>query len=624
MTIKEIAELAGVSVSTVSKVMNGKDAGIRAETRERVLEIAKRYNYKPYASAMQRDSRTLIIGVLVRSCSEAAPVLAGISATAREDGYAILLQESGGTAEGERRGAAALIGQHVDGILWEPVSEASSEVSSMLANEGVPSVAFGAGADAMGIDYATLGYAAANALVGRGHTSIACITLDDTLGKQFRVGYRTCLFDNRLSYDEALVVVCGEDDVSPLSAIHQSTAVISNYPLAVRFWQQALGAGYSIPRDYSLVTLRGDGHADLGFLPISAIPVPEYDLGCHLSGMLIDSIEKREPRPGFETPAVLESLASVDAEPTRGKKIVSFGSINIDNYLSFESLPHSGTSASTSMSSTYPGGKCLNEAIGAARLGHTVYAVGRVGDDSDADTIYEALALNGVDSSAVERTTGSRTGQAYIFVEKTGASMISIMSGANGALCGDDVLSCERVFRGADVCLLQTEVPMGAVVQAAATAKEHGAMTILKPSDCRELPRELLANIDVLVPNADELGEICPSGATVEEKVATLEQAGADTVIVTMGTDGCRVFDGDSDAAISALDVASIDNTGAGDAFISALASYLLYGYGMVDAAKIATYAAGLSTLRQGVSTSLVDRDTLEAYIMQHEPKLLD
>ena len=47
MTIKEIAKLAGVSISTVSKIMNNKDESISAETRENVLRIAKEYNYKP-------------------------------------------------------------------------------------------------------------------------------------------------------------------------------------------------------------------------------------------------------------------------------------------------------------------------------------------------------------------------------------------------------------------------------------------------------------------------------------------------------------------------------------------------------------------------------------------------
>ena len=48
MTINDIAELAGVSVSTVSKIINGKDKGIKLETRERVLKIVKEYRYTPY------------------------------------------------------------------------------------------------------------------------------------------------------------------------------------------------------------------------------------------------------------------------------------------------------------------------------------------------------------------------------------------------------------------------------------------------------------------------------------------------------------------------------------------------------------------------------------------------
>ena len=59
MNIKEIAELAGVSPSTVSKIMNHKDETISSETRERVLKIVKEYNYTPYASAKTPTARKL-------------------------------------------------------------------------------------------------------------------------------------------------------------------------------------------------------------------------------------------------------------------------------------------------------------------------------------------------------------------------------------------------------------------------------------------------------------------------------------------------------------------------------------------------------------------------------------
>ena len=66
-----------------------------------------------------------------------------------------------------------------------------------------------------------------------------------------------------------------------------------------------------------------------------------------------------------------------------------------------------------------------------------------------------------------------------------------------------------------------------------------------------------------------------------------------------------------------------VDNTGAGDAFICALASYLLYGYGLREAIRIAGYAAGFCITRQGVIPALVDKATLESYIRQKEPGLL-
>lgn len=77
MTIKEIAQLAGVSVSTVSKVMNNKDSSISAETRERVLQTAKQFNYVPYAGSATGDTKSFLLGVIFSS-SNALKMIDGI------------------------------------------------------------------------------------------------------------------------------------------------------------------------------------------------------------------------------------------------------------------------------------------------------------------------------------------------------------------------------------------------------------------------------------------------------------------------------------------------------------------------------------------------------------------
>lgn len=625
MTIKEIAQLAGVSVSTVSKVMNGKDDGISAETRQRVLAVAKEYHYKPYATALQQQGRTLTLGVLVKEAQVTQAAIAGIVSAASENGYSILLREAAGSEEEELKALSSLIAQHVDGILWEPASDESLVLTGRIDAAGIPYLTFGCHAsNALCPDYASLGYASTDELAKRGHASIACVTDESEEAQRFREGYRQCLFDHHLPWNEALECSGTDVDVERSIIRQSSAAVLSSLSLALRFQQEVLGLQRHIPSDYSIVALRKEAHADFPWLPVSTITVGETEFGRHLAKRLLDVVEKRGELAHSDETHALDSLVSVDVAPRlRQKGIVSFGSINVDTYLDFENLPHTGTSASTSMSAVYPGGKCLNEAIGAAKLGHAAAAIGKVGDDTDADMVLDALIAHDVDVSAIERVGGQRTGQAYIFVDKTGASMISIVSGANTALAPNDAVACERLFENAAICLLQTEVSLEAISQAASIAKGHGAITILKPSDCKALPADLLSNIDILAPNLDELNAICPGEEPMERKVAALQNRGAGTVIVTMGAEGCCVFERDRQTRIASHKVDSIDTTGAGDAFISALAAYLLYGRDVVSASRIATYAAALSTLRQGVPQALVDRETLEAYIRQHDPELL-
>ena len=90
-------------------------------------------------------------------------------------------------------------------------------------------------------------------------------------------------------------------------------------------------------------------------------------------------------------------------------------------------------------------------------------------------------------------------------------------------------------------------------------------------------------------------------------------------MIVTLGKNGCYMKTASEELRLPAENFLSIDNTGAGDAFISALASYLLYGYEMKDAIRIANLAAGFSVTRRGVAPALIDKSTLDAL---HPPEI--
>ena len=99
---------------------------------------------------------------------------------------------------------------------------------------------------------------------------------------------------------------------------------------------------------------------------------------------------------------------------------------------------------------------------------------------------------------------------------------------------------------------------------------------------------------------------------------------GAGSVIVTLGERGSILINRNGEKLYPAHKFDAVDSSGACDAFISALASYLLYGYDMDRAIRIATYAAGLSVTRQGVIPALTDKNSMESYIRQREPELLD
>ena len=104
--------------------------------------------------------------------------------------------------------------------------------------------------------------------------------------------------------------------------------------------------------------------------------------------------------------------------------------------------------------------------------------------------------------------------------------------------------------------------------------------TIVKPSACSSMTREMLADIDIIIPNEDELFELCSKYyPSMEAQAASMLECGISAVIVTLRKKGCYVKTKDWEQYFSAADFSAVDKTGASDAFISALASYLLYGY---------------------------------------------
>ena len=127
-------------------------------------------------------------------------------------------------------------------------------------------------------------------------------------------------------------------------------------------------------------------------------------------------------------------------------------------------------------------------------------------------------------------------------------------------------------------------------------------------------PLELYVHIPFCVKKCDYCDFL--SGPAGKERQAEyfLEQ-GVRNVIITLGHRGCYLRTPEQAFWYDAPPVATVDATGAADAFIAALAVYLLQNYSLEDAVEIASHAAGFCVTKQGVIPALVDRNSLDQYL---------
>jgi ribokinase len=286
-------------------------------------------------------------------------------------------------------------------------------------------------------------------------------------------------------------------------------------------------------------------------------------------------------------------------------RITVLGSANMDLVVNADRAPRLGETVTGGTFRTVPGGKGANQALAAARAGGEVRFAGAVGDDVYGTQIRALLAAGGVDVSALD-TAAAPTGTAHITVDAAGANSIVVVPGANGT-----VQALSEVHRaaiaGAEVLLLQLELPMAAVVEAARCAHSRGVAVVLTPAPPARLPAELLDAVDLLVPNE------------LEAAALNLGAAEHRDLLVTLGAAGARYErHGLASLTIPAFQVAAVDTTGAGDAFVGAFAVARGEHTDLEDALRWASAAAALSVQRFGASASLPDRAEIDAFLREH------
>jgi len=286
--------------------------------------------------------------------------------------------------------------------------------------------------------------------------------------------------------------------------------------------------------------------------------------------------------------------------------IVVVGSVNRDLVVTSETLPRPGETVLGSGHIETAGGKGANQAVAAARLGVSVSFVGRVGDDDAGRMLAAAFEADGVDIEHLSMSEEAPTGLAVITVDESGENTIVVSPGANGQVGVGDVSDAGAVLRSAAVTLLQLEIPLGTVAEAAQTA---GGTVILNAAPAQPLPEDLLAAVDVLVVNQSELEALAGS-----EDPESAQRLPVPVTVVTLGAEGAALVAGGSVTGFPAPRVDVVDTTGAGDALCGALAAGIDAGLEITEALPRAVLVGALATTAVGARTAMPTTDEMDAH----------
>ncbi len=297
------------------------------------------------------------------------------------------------------------------------------------------------------------------------------------------------------------------------------------------------------------------------------------------------------------------------------KRIVVVGSINADIVTRVRAHPAPGETVVGESLAVLPGGKGANQAVAAARLGGDVAMVGAVGSDEFAAPATCGLTESGVDVDAVDRVPGE-TGVAIVTVAADGENAIVVVPGANGTVDGSAVGRHRALIGTAGVVVVQGEIPRSGAEAAAHAARGR---LVLNLAPVIDMDAEVLRRSDPLVVNEHEArGALALLGGHALDDTAgdgheavarALAAAGVRSVVVTLGPAGALVATPGADGtpqveAVPAPLVDAVDTTGAGDAFVGALALRLARGEPLLAAARFAARVGAFTVTGRGTQAS--------------------
>lgn len=336
--MKDLAEELGISVSMVSRVLNGKTKEFRIseKTRIRVEDAAARHGFTVNQMARGlRLQRTDTIGLLMPDISNSifSMIARAVEGAFRRRGYLTVLCDTANDPEVERRALSLLHDRSVDGILMAPVGKESRHIKAIF-DRGFPIVLVDRYFDDSKIPYVTSnnyqgGYDGTVHLINHGHRRIGFIQgIPDSKPSTERLrGFQQALSDNGIPFDAKLVhgskfessdgyystrTLLGQAD--PPSALFSCSSVA-----ALGAMKACMEMGLRVPEDVSLIGFDEYPYASLLATPLTTIAQQAEALGEVSSQLLLDWLSSGNPPSAVATELDTEihARASVAKAPTR-------------------------------------------------------------------------------------------------------------------------------------------------------------------------------------------------------------------------------------------------------------------------------------------------------------------
>ena len=308
VTIYDVAREAGVSMATVSRVVNG-NKNVKENTRKKVLEVIDRLDYRPNAVARGLASkRTTTVGVVIPDITNTyfAALAKGIDDIAEMYKYNIVLANSDEDDEKEVAVVNTLFSKQVDGVIFMGY-HLTEKIRSEFSRSRTPVVLAGTvdvehQLPSVNIDYKNATADAVRHLLKR-NKKIAFVSgplVDDINGKVRLVGYKEALKEAGVNYSEGLVFESkyryddGYALAERLVSSKATAAIVTGDELAAGLLNGLADHGVTVPEDFEIITSDDSQIASYTRPNLTTIAQPLYDLGAISMRMLTKIMHKEE------------------------------------------------------------------------------------------------------------------------------------------------------------------------------------------------------------------------------------------------------------------------------------------------------------------------------------------